>query len=213
MAQNQHSMAGLILAGGRGERLGGVIKSGLLVGGARLIDRVAQRLSGSAPLLVAHGRIDPARLELSAGMIAVPDFDTDYAGPLAGLAGAIAYLGGLAAPPELLVCVAVDTPFLPEDFVARLAEQLGDAPAAIASYGGQPYPTNSIWRVERFLDLPQRVAAGTAPRSLKSLSAAAGGIDVPWPPDPAGDPFANVNTPADLAQLELRAAAKPVSGN
>ena len=36
--QNQRALAGLILAGGRGERLGGVIKSELVLGGVRLLE-------------------------------------------------------------------------------------------------------------------------------------------------------------------------------
>ena len=207
MAQNQHSIAGLILAGGRGERLGGVIKSEMVVGGVRLLERVAARLRGCSPLLVGHGRIEPAALHLSDGMTAVPDLEGDYAGPLAGLAGAIAYLNAMATPPDLLISVAVDTPFLPADFITRLVDRLGEAPAAIATYGGQPYPTNAVWRVARFRDLPERVRAGTAPRSLKSLCAEAGGVTITWPESPDGDPFANVNTPEDLANLRSRAAA------
>ncbi|MDB5538414.1 MAG: MobA [Devosia sp.] len=198
--------AALILAGGRGERLGGAIKSELVVGGVRLLDRVAAAVDGCAPVLVAHGRIDPALLRLSRTMIPVPDLDGDYAGPLAGLAGAMAYLGTLAQPPELLVSAAVDTPFLPRDFVERLRAGLDKAAAATSSFAGQPYPTNAIWRVARFFDLPDRLAAGEAPRSLKSLAAAAGGVTVEWPITAAGDPFANVNTPEDLAEMERRAA-------
>lgn len=202
--QNQRAIAGLILAGGRGERLGGAIKSELVLGGVRLLERVATRLGSCSPLLVAHGRIDPAALRLTAGMIAVPDLDGDYAGPLAGVAGAIAYLNALTSPPELLISVAVDTPLLPANFADRLVAGLGDNPAAIASYGGQPYPTNAIWRIERFRYLPAQVSARTAPRSLKSLATAAGGISVEWPTTAAGDPFANVNTPEDLAELQQR---------
>jgi molybdopterin-guanine dinucleotide biosynthesis protein A len=213
MAQSQHKVVGLILAGGRGERLGGVIKSELQVGGVRLLERAAAQLSACPVLLAAHGRLDPDLLRLPPAMIGVPDLETDYAGPLAGLAGAISYLNTLADPPELLISVAVDTPFLPADYVARLVGELGEAPAAIAAYGGQPYPTNSIWRVARFRDLPERVRAGTAPRSLKSLSAEAGGIAITWPPDAAGDPFANVNTPEDLALFEQRAAGTRAVGN
>ena len=55
-------------------------------------------------------------------MNAVPDLQGDYAGPLAGLAGAVAYLNAMATPPELLVSGAVDTPFLPPDFVTRLVD-------------------------------------------------------------------------------------------
>lgn len=203
--------AALILAGGRGERLGGVVKSELRVGGVRLLDRVAAGLADVVPVLVAHGRIDPALLGLAAGMIPVPDLEGDYAGPLAGFAGAMAYLNTQVAPPELLICVAVDTPFLPTGYVARLIEALGDGDAAIACYGGQPYPTNSIWRTARFRDLPERVVKGIAPRSLKALAAEVGGGMIEWPFTAAGDPFANVNTPDDLSEMERRAAIAAVS--
>jgi len=204
--QQQQAIAALILAGGRGERLGGAIKSELTVGGVRLLDRVAARLDGCTPLLVAHGRMDPALLRLQPGMRPVPDLDSDYAGPLAGVAGGIAWLKSQPAPlPDLLVTVAVDTPFLPEDFIARLVESIGDAAACIAAYGGQAYPTNAIWRLAHFRDLPARVLAGTSPRSLKTLSASAGGVTVHWPESEAGDPFANANTPDELIALEAKA--------
>lgn len=200
----RYRVGAAILAGGLGERLGGALKATVKVGGVRLLDRVLERLRGCDPIVVAHGPHDPRALGLAADAIAVADLQSDYAGPLAGFAAAIA---ALPDGVELLVCAAVDTPFLPVDYVERLAAGLGEAPAAIGSYAGQPYPTNSIWRVERFRDLPAGVRVGTAPRSLKSLAASAGGVTVEWPSGPAGDPFANINTPEDLALAEARAAA------
>lgn len=200
----ERRIAAVILAGGRGERLGGVVKAELRVGGVRLLERVMARVAGCEPIVVAHGPHDAVAMRLPAGVVAVADLPGDYAGPLAGFAAALAALGDSA---ELLVCAAVDAPFLPRDYVERLVAGLGEAPAAIASYGGQPYPTNSIWRLERFRDLPARMLAGTAPRSLKSLAAMAGGVTVEWPQDAGGDPFANVNTPEDLALAEGRAQA------
>jgi molybdopterin-guanine dinucleotide biosynthesis protein A len=202
-AQAPHAIAAVILAGGRGERLGGAVKAELRVGGVRLLDRVLPVLAGCRPIVVAHGPHDPAKLGLPSGLEPVADLPVDYAGPLAGFAAAVAAIGDRA---ELLVCAAVDTPFLPRDYVERLVAGLGDAPAAIAIHGGQPYPTNSIWRLERFRDLPARVLGGTAPRSLKSLAAAAGATTVDWPGGTSSDPFANVNTPDDLALAEARAA-------
>lgn len=195
----------LILAGGRGERLGGVIKADLTIGGIRLIDRVMARVSACRPIVVAHGPHDPVAMGLPHGVTAVADLPGDYAGPLAGFAAAIAALPDAV---DLLVCAAVDAPFLPVDYVERLEAGLGKAPAAIAVYEGQAYPTNSIWRVAQFRDLPDRVLAGTAPRSLKSLAAAAGGVAVEWPIGKDGDPFANINLPEDLARAEARAAAQ-----
>ena len=204
-------MAGLILAGGRGERLGGAIKSELVVGDRRLLDRVADRLARCSPLLVGHGRIDPALLHLPTGTIAVPDLDGDYAGPLAGLAGAIAWSLALPSPPDLIVSVAVDTPFLPADYVERLAAGMRTGDAAVAAYAGQPYPTNAIWRLSRFRDLPAQVHAGTAPHSLKRLAAMAGALTVEWREAAGGDPFANINTPAELSAMQARGASGEAS--
>jgi len=204
-SMSRPGVGALILAGGRGERLGGTIKSELDVGGIRLLERVADRLSICAPLLVAHGRLDPVSLHLTPRMVPVPDLAGDYAGPLAGMGGAVAYLASCATMPDLLVSVAVDTPFLPDDFVDALLASLRDAPCAVAAYGGQPYPTNAVWRPALLLDLPGRIAAGTAPRSLKSLAASLGGKTVEWPRSNAGDPFANINTPEELAAARHRA--------
>ena len=198
-------VAGLILAGGRGERLGGTIKSELVVGGLRLLERVALPLADCSPLLVAHGRLDPAQLRLPAHFRPVPDLPGDYAGPLAGLAAAVAPLALLAEPPELLVCAAVDAPFLPTGYVDWLIAGLGPHDAAIAGYSGQPYPTNSIWRLARIAQLPAEVLAGTAPRSLKSLAARLDSVLQDWPRTAAGDPFANINTPEELAEMQRRA--------
>lgn len=196
-------IAAVILAGGRGERLGGAVKAALRVGGVPLIDRVLGRLAACEPIIVAHGPHHPVTLGLPEGVAGVADLPSGYAGPLAGFAAALSEL-----PPEvdLLVCASVDSPFLPADYVERLVGALGAAPAAIAQYAGQPYPTNSVWRLDRVRDLPARVLAGTAPRSLKSLAAGLGASTVAWPESLGGDPFTNINTPEDLVLSELRAS-------
>lgn len=196
--------AAVILAGGRGERLGGVIKANLEIGGERLLVRVSRALgSQAAPVVVSHGMHDPALLELLPGQLPAPDLPSDYAGPLAGLAGAIEALRGMAGI-DRIVSVAVDTPFLPADFVTRLDAALTtDVDAAVAHYRGQDYPTNAIWRLSALAGLPEAVRAGTAPHSLRRL---AGGLKAgfaAWD-ELAADPFANLNTPADRAALEHR---------
>lgn len=203
---NPVTIGGLILAGGRGERLGGAIKSELIVGGRRLFDRVAERLIGSSPLLVAHGRVAPELLHPPRAAIPIPDIEGDYAGPLAGFAAAMAWCAKAPQPPELLVSVAVDTPFLPADYVSRLVAAIGNHDVAMASYAGQPYPTNAVWRVARFLDLPAQVRAATAPRSLKRLAGSVSAVMVEWPETASGDPFANINTPDELAAAQARSA-------
>ncbi|RYF89073.1 MAG: molybdenum cofactor biosynthesis protein, partial [Caulobacteraceae bacterium] len=72
-------IAAVILAGGRGERMGGVIKANLVVGDRRLLERVTGALTGADTVLVSHGSIDPAALDLLPGQIAIPDPPTPYA--------------------------------------------------------------------------------------------------------------------------------------
>ncbi len=198
-------IAAVILAGGKGERLGGVVKATLTVGGRRLLDRVTEAVAGTAPIYVAHGAIAPERLGLNSVHVPVADLATDYAGPLAGLVAAVAALTEVPDAPELLLSVAVDTPFLPPGFPDILRSALGDGDAVIARYGGQDYPTNALWRVSALRDLPRRTMVGAAPHSLRRLARELGAQMLDWPLSEDGDPFANANTYAELEALERRA--------
>jgi molybdenum cofactor guanylyltransferase len=206
-------IVGVILAGGRGERLGGVIKASLVVGGVRLLERVHTAMGGADVTLVSIGRFGAGELNLFPAQIPVADLDTDYAGPLAGLGAAVVWGSAQPTPPEVLVTAAVDTPFLPAGFARTMADALASGhAAAIATCGGQPYPTNAAWRFDRVADLPARMASGTAPHSLKRLAEELAAATLDWPITADFDPFANVNTPTDLDRLEQQAkAVKTVS--
>lgn len=191
----------VIIAGGKGERLGGVRKADLLVGGTRLVDRVAQALGAvQSPLMIAVGPQDDGRGARS-DSIAVIDLAGPVGGPLAGLVAAVTALHERGISAGLLVSVAVDTPFLPEDFVAVLEAALGDAPAAYAAWGEQFYPPNAIWRIEALAGLPEQVTHNRAPRSLKALQRELGAVAVDWSARAAANPFGNVNTVGELVAL------------
>ena len=195
----------VILAGGQGERLGGVRKSDLRIGGVSLIDRVMARLSPVQwPILVSVR--DETQPILPAGTQAIGDLDEAHGGPLAGLAAAVAALRGHAAPSAYLVTTAVDTPFLPENFVARLLAEIGEAPVAFAIWGGNFYPTSALWRLRDIAELPEQFMAGKAPHGPKTLQQALGGVAVDWTASEPADPFANLNSLADLVALGRRAS-------
>jgi molybdopterin-guanine dinucleotide biosynthesis protein A len=199
-------LAAAILAGGKGERLGGVIKANVTVGGVRLLERVSAAMGPADVVLVSTGGFAVEDVGLLPSHIAVPDLPTAYGGPLAGVAAVIEWCLRQDQPPDLLLTAAVDTPFLPPDYATRMLGAFGgSAPAVIARYGGQEYPTNALWRVAAVTGLPSHVHAGTAPHSLKRLAIGLGATYLDWPEDHRGDPFANVNTPDDLAALAARA--------
>lgn len=191
----------VVIAGGRGERLGGVIKADLRIGGRRLLDRVVGALGAvQAPLLISIGpRSDWP--DLPADAVALADLAATTGGPLAGLAAAVASLQARGIDKGVLVSVAVDTPFLRPDFVGHLQAGLGDAPAAFASWGKQFYPPNAIWRIEALATLPERVIGDRAPASLKALQRELGARAVAWTGHGEADPFVNLNTMGDLVAL------------
>lgn len=191
----------VILAGGRGQRLGGVNKAFIEIGGQRLIDRVARVVGDCDPIVVSIGRMSP-QTALLPGVRQVSDIQTDFGGPLAGVAAVIEVLDNCNC--ELLLTVAVDTPFFPPDFLTRAMAALGGAPAIVAAYAGQPYPTNALWRLASLRGLPDQIRNGSAPRSLKRLAEALGAARLDYSDLSPDDPFANINTAADLAAARLR---------
>lgn len=196
-------LAGVILAGGRGERLGGVNKALLEIGSERFIDRAVAALAGCSPLLVAVGR---EAFDLPTGTVPIFDIAADYAGPLAGLAAAVDALAD--SDVEVLASLAVDTPLFPSDFVARALPLLSRG-AVMASFGMQDYPTNTLWRFEAIRGLADEVRAGTAPRSLKRLAARVEAQRLDYAGILADDPFRNANTPEDLSFLRAAAGRPP----
>src|SRR5580692_11331783 len=119
-------MTGLVLAGGRGSRMGGVDKGLQSYGGRPLAQHALMRLLPQVgPAMInANRNLDVYR---SMGVPVWPDEVPDYPGPLAGM------LAGLAhCETPLMATVPCDTPNFPLDLVARLASGLEQAGADIA---------------------------------------------------------------------------------
>jgi molybdopterin-guanine dinucleotide biosynthesis protein A len=193
----QPAIPGLILAGGRGRRMGGADKAMVPLAGRPLIAHVVERLAPQAGPLALSANGDPGRFA-GLGLPVLADGEPG-AGPLAGLLAGLEWAAGLGA--EALVTAAVDTPFLPRDLVARLRAAAGPAGIAVAGTpgGGGPerHPTAGLWPVGLRERLRADLAAGE--RRLGAWAEAQGCVVARFP-DP--DAFFNVNTPGDLARAE-----------
>ena len=119
-------ITGLVLAGGRGSRMGGVDKGLQPHAGTTLAKHALQRLAPQVgPLLLNANRNPEAYAAMGAPVW--PDALPDYAGPLAG------FLAGLEhCTTPWLVTVPCDSPLFPLDLVDRLAHALTKADAEIA---------------------------------------------------------------------------------
>jgi molybdopterin-guanine dinucleotide biosynthesis protein A len=190
---------GLILAGGEGSRLGGVRKADLRIGGVRLVQRVASAFEGKvAELFVASGQGAISAPPLSS----IRDQNTTPMGPLAGIRAAVRHLESSVDNGDVLVMAAVDAPFLPPDYVERLRKAAAETGAAYAAWGESIYPTNSAWRLIALRDALEDTDESAGPKAILHRLGAA---KVDWSADAALDPFANINTLADLIALQRRA--------
>jgi molybdopterin-guanine dinucleotide biosynthesis protein A len=193
----RHEITGLVLAGGRGSRMGGVDKGLQTLDGMPLVQHAMNRLAPQVGTLMinANRHLDTYA---SFGMPVWPDEPADYAGPLAG------FLAGLAhCETPWLATVPCDTPRFPGDLVAQLAAGLGSAPLAIATTledgRVQRQPVFCLMRRDLRPDLEAFIADGG--RKIEHWLARHHCADVPFADASA---FFNANTADELRGLEAR---------
>lgn len=205
---NPNDISGLILAGGRGSRMGGVDKGLQTFNGMPLALHTLTRLQmgGGIGHLMINANRNLAAYE-SFGASVWPDGLADYAGPLAG------FLTGLErCETPYLVAVPCDTPLLPLDLVPRLAQALEAADADIAMAAApetdpngqvqiRTQPVFCLLRVTLLESLVKFTQNGG--RKIDAWTALHNTVIVPFDL-PSDDPnaFCNTNTLAELRQLE-----------
>ena len=130
-------ISAIVLAGGRGRRMGEVDKGLQLLQGKPLVSWVVDRIAPqvSEVLISANRNLERYR---EMGYVVLPDEMPGFPGPLAGLRRAMSEVNH-----PLWLSVPCDTPFLPEDLVQRLyAALMADkADLAVATVEGQMQPT------------------------------------------------------------------------
>jgi molybdenum cofactor guanylyltransferase len=119
-------ITGLVLAGGRGSRMGGVDKGLQNHLGMPLALNALLRLSTQVGQVMINANRNLAAYE-SMGVPVWPDGIADFAGPLAGM-----LIGLERCETPYLATVPCDTPGFPPDLVARLAQALETEGAELA---------------------------------------------------------------------------------
>jgi len=193
---------GVIVAGGRGARLGSGPKALVVLEGRTLLERAIETLSQCCDEWIVATSVD---VDLPVERARLVRDAPGSAGPLAGVAAALA----ARAPSDALV-LGVDFPLMRPQALAALAERRGSAAAVLPAPGGSPQPLAAAYGAAACATLARAFAAGEtsirraalalAPRLLDDLAIASleGGAEN----------FFNVNTPADLAEAARRLAAR-----
>lgn len=196
----KENIAGLIIAGGTGQRMGGVDKCLLTLQGKPLLHYCHQRLASQVDTLAlnANGslnRFNHALADLPL-MPMLPD-SPPSAGPLSGIIAGLTWLQSL--PHSWLLTAPADSPFFPDDLAVRLSAGLGmKSTLAVASEQGQMHPLFGLWHKSLLPALQE--AYRDDQHKLQHLVRELGGIQVDIAD--AGHGFFNINTAEDLARAK-----------
>ena len=190
-------ITGLILAGGRGSRMGGVDKGLQSHRGTTLVQHTLERLRPQVgPVIInANRNLD---VYAALGVPVRPDALADFPGPLAGM------LAGLEhCDTAWLATVPCDTPDFPVDLVARLAHALVEADADIAMAATREEGVERVQPVFCLLKATLRASLTaflrSGQRKVDRWTAQHRCVQVVF--DDA-EAFFNANTPEELAHLQ-----------
>jgi len=182
------TVTGIVLAGGRGSRMGGVDKGLQLLRGKPMVEWVLARFTPQVSEIIINANQNVPRYARYEHRV-VPDQIGGFAGPLAGL-----HAGLNAAQHPLVVTVPCDSPFLPSDLVKRLSAALPSHDLAVAKTGDQAHPVFALMKREVRESLEAFLASGG--RKIDAWYAALKVVEVSF--DDEADAFRNINTLDEL---------------
>ena len=190
-------ITGLILAGGRGTRMGHVDKGLQNFRGAPMALHVMMRLQPQVGELMINANQNLGPYE-SFGVPVWPDEIQGFEGPLAGM-----QTGLVHCMTDYMVTAPCDSPFLPTDLVARLADGLisadADLAVAVTEGGGkrQAHPVFCLMKAALLQHLTEYLRGGG--RKIDAWYASLKTAEVVFEDE---DAFRNINTLVELKQYE-----------
>ena len=192
---SNQDITAVILAGGRGQRMGGRNKGLIELDGQALIKHVLQRLQPQLNKIIisANDQLDDYA---KFGYPVIPDKIPGFAGPLVGMYSAMTEMST-----DWLITLPCDTPKIPLDYVAHMYSTIKDTKVVVAHDGTRQQSgfclihkslqeelltaiKNEQLAVYKFLKTHHAVKANFA--DVKPC-------------------FVNINTPEQLSELELHA--------
>jgi len=182
----------VILAGGQASRMGGQNKGLALLAGKPMLQHVLERLPQAADIFIS-ANADIERYE-QFGYPVIADALAGQLGPMNGIYSALA-----AAKSEWLLTIPCDIPYIPLDYLSRMANQSSQAKAYVASDGQRWHHgcclLHSSLQTELLRHLDQQKLA--MHRFLKMMHAQS--VDF----SDQADGFMNINTTKELERAHL----------
>ena len=195
------AITGVILAGGRAQRMGGQDKGLLPLAGRPMVAHAAAALRSQVGALLINANRNVEDYQ-ALGYPVVSDDVGRFFGPLAGMLAAMAVADG-----DYLLTAPCDSPLLAADYARRMYAALASerAELSVACSGDRLQPVFSLLRTELRDSLRGYLEAGE--RKIDRWFAAHRMAQADFSDRP--DMFRNINTPEELAELEAELPPPP----
>ena len=190
-----HEMTGIILAGGRASRLGGINKAFIEVGGERLIDRTMRLYRALFGEIILSTNSPLEYLGFDARIV------TDIhrgKGPMGGI-----HAGLLHATCEHAFVSACDMPYLSEEFIGYMIEQAAGYDLVVPVTANGFESLHAIYSRKCIPFIESQIERGELKVShlFKKFRTLEIPVDEIRRFDPEGKLFANLNRPVDLNRI------------
>jgi len=191
-------ITGLILAGGRAQRMGGIDKGLIPFHNKALIESAIARLKSQVSSILINANRNITKYA-SYGYPVIPDETSDFSGPLAGFAA-----GLKTCNTPYLLTSPCDSPLLPIDLGIKLAAEMERGDFQLV-YASSKETDGKVWaqpvfclmhvNLQKSLNAFLQKGDLKIDRWFKEVRSSTVMFDDP-------QAFANVNTPEELKQLE-----------
>jgi molybdopterin-guanine dinucleotide biosynthesis protein A len=189
-------ISGIILAGGRATRMGGVDKGLVPLQNKPLVAHVIERLTVQVDEILINANREIPQYQ-TFNLPVFPDESPDFIGPLAGF-----YVGLQQAKHEFLLTAPCDSPLLPLLLAKHLMQALRshDSQVAVATSDGDAHPVFCLCKKEVLPSLHTFITQGG--RKVSAWQKSLRYIEVDF--TDCCEAFVNLNTFEDLAALALK---------
>ena len=197
---DRQEIAGVILAGGKGSRMGYQDKALLKFRHKPLIEHVIATASEQVDSLVLSVNRNQQLYEYL-DLPIVADLENQYSGPLVGIHRAMAYLREESPNHKYLACFPADAPIFPQDLVIQLAEALEKDGTffSCCRHHKQIQPLFSLWSLDAESSVKLALDSGIYGPKLLLPVINSSVVEIS---DQSSGSFFNINTVESLEEAE-----------
>ena len=197
----ENNVCGILLAGGCSSRMEGHDKALMPLDGVSLLKRAIVVMQPQIKALCLSTNNVNEHYS-SFGLPIVQDKTNENVGPLGGIVAGMEWVKNTHPETDWIASFPCDTPFLPNDIVAKLLEKAKnqDVDIVFSRSGKRAHYLCSIWRMNVY-KLLHRAVFEEEVREVNVLISRLKSSEVEWSAEP-NDPFLNINHLEDFMMAE-----------